>query len=148
MPDAEAELDARGWLTGPKLWLRYNPDSFRIGTFNCCPPRFQRERWLRDVLTRLVLTPDTPPMILYSFYPVPSVTSVLPKVAFKANYPGELLDRVRCHIDPKVPPACLEPWLTPATTPSPDTDEVDEDADEGSEADDELADSESGSDEE
>jgi len=123
MLDVEAELDARAWLSGPKLWIRYNPDAFRIGTTNNKPPRFRRERWLRDVITRLHLDDSFQNMILYAFYPTPNAIAVLPKVAFKPKYPPELVDRARSHVDPMVPPTCLMPWLVPLAGPALDEDD-------------------------
>lgn len=43
---------------------------------------------------------------------MPNAQSALPKVAFKCNYPTELLHRVSAHTDPAIPPMCLGPWLT------------------------------------
>jgi len=138
MLDVEAELDARGCLSGSKkLWIRYNPNRCMIGNATRAAPipRAERERWLRDVLTRLALTPDFPPLVLYAFYPAPSTTSVLPKVAFHSDFPNELLDRVRSHVQPHAPPECLAPWMSalPALPPPADPDAA-PDSDSGSES--------------
>ena len=102
MLDVEAELDARGWLSGSKLWIRYNPNRCKIGNATRAAPipHAERERWLRDVLTRLALTPDFPSLVLYAFYPTPSAASPLPKTAFHPDFPNELLERVRSHVQP------------------------------------------------
>ena len=79
-------------------------------------------------------------MILYAFYPVPNAASALPKICFNDKFPREMLDRVRCHIEPEVPPTCLDPWLAPLSRPLPEDDADDDDmgADEFVDSDDEA----------
>ena len=119
------------------MWIRYNPSRCMIGNATRAAqiPRAERERWLRDVLTRLALVTDFPPLVLYAFYPAPSTTSVLPKVAFHSDFPNELLGRVRSHVQPHAPPECLAPWMSalPALPPPADPDAA-PDSDSGSES--------------
>ena len=78
-------------------------------------------------------------MILYAFYPVPSATSALPKICFNDKFPRGMLDRVRCHVEPEMPPPCLDPGLAPLSQPLVDDDFEEDDmgADEFVDSDDE-----------
>jgi len=127
MLDIEREWEARGAVQCPKLWIRYNPNSFKLGDIRRNPPRELREKWLKDVLSS-VSAEQTDGLVLYAFYPASGSRATLPAVAFDPNYPNELAERARCHVNPLVPLTCMLPQLAATELPS-DEDESEEESD-------------------